>query len=153
MSTFTKGRIKKSVLSKNRDCKSVVMVTEKELRASKSTIQITSKLIRSGQLTSNSVIFDDIVKSSGCNVHLSLIYRDKAPIEFDVLSWYKGKSYTMKERISELMLGIVFNEERVKHFLEQEAGMRMVRHITSDVVTGEDKNLIGYLFNIEYNRL
>lgn len=59
----------------------------------------------------------------------------------------------MKERISELMLGIVFNEERVKHFLEQEAGMRMVRYITSDVVTGEDKNLIGYLFNIEYIRL
>ena len=142
MSTFTKNRIKKSVKK----------ITEKELRASKSTLIMTSKLIRTGQLTENSVIFDDIVKGSGINVHLSLIFRDKAPVEFNVLSWYRGLSDVMKERVSSLMLRIVFNEEKMEYFLKSEYGTRLVRCITSDVVTGENRNLIGYLFNIEYLR-
>ena len=142
MSTFTKNRIRKSVMK----------VTEKELSESKSTIMITSKLIRTGQLTENSVIFDDIVKGSGINVHLSLIFRDKAPVEFNVLSWYRGLSDVMKERVSSLMLSIVFNEEKMEFFLKSESGTRLVRCITSDVVTGENRNLIGYLFNIEYLR-
>ena len=142
MSTFTKNRIRKSVRK----------VTEKELRASKSTFMMTSKLIGTGQLTENSVIFDDIVKGSEINVHLSLIFRDKAPVEFNVLSWYRGLSDVMKERVSSLMLSIVFNEEKMEFFLKSETGTRMVRGITSDVVTGENRNLIGYLFNIEYIR-
>jgi hypothetical protein len=142
MSIFTKNRIRKSVRK----------VTEKELRASKSTFMMTSKLIRTGQLTENSVIFDDIVKGSGINVHLSLIFRDKAPVEFNVLSWYRGLSDVMKERVSSLMLNIVFNEEKMEFFLKSESGTRLVRCITSDVVTGENRNLIGYLFNIEYLR-
>ena len=142
MSTFTKNRIKKSVKK----------VTEKELRASQSTFMMTTKLIRTGQLTENSVIFDDIVKGSGINVHLSLIFRDKEPVEFNVLSWYRGLSDVMKERVSSLMLSIVFNEEKMEFFLKSESGTRLVRCITSDVVTGENRNLIGYLFNIEYIR-
>lgn len=142
MSTFTKNRIKKSVKK----------VTEKELRASQSTLMIVSRLIRTGQLTENSVIFDDIVKGSGINVHLSLIFKDIAPVEFNVLSWYRGLSDVMKERVSSLMLSIVFNEEKMEFFLKSETGTRMARGITSDVVTGENRNLIGYLFNIEYIR-
>lgn len=142
MSTFTKNRIKKSVKK----------VTEKELRASQSTLMIVSRLIRTGQLTENSVIFDDIVKGSGINIHLSLIFKDIAPVEFNVLSWYRGLSDVMKERVSSLMLSIVFNEEKMEFFLKSETGTRMARGITSDVVTGENRNLIGYLFNIEYIR-
>ena len=130
------------------------LVTERELRASKGSMFMGMKLMKTGQLTENSVIFDDFYGIPGFNVHLSLIYRDKAPIDFDVMEWYNTRPLFLQERISDLMYQVTFsNKMAIEDFFNQERGYKMIRCITSDIVEGDSRNLIGYLFNIEYNRL
>ena len=62
----------------------------------------------------------------------------------------------MKERISDLMLDVAFGkrfkELAYNNFKNLAPGARLVRCITSDVVTGEREEVIGYLFHIEHNK-
>ena len=130
------------------------LVTERELRASKASMVMGMRLMKTGQLTENSVIFDDFLGIPGFCVNLSLIYRDKAPIDFDVMDWYNTRPVFLQERISELMFDVTFsNKNAIEQFLASKSGHKMVRCISSDIVEGDSKKLIGYFFNIEYNRL
>lgn len=132
------------------------LITKEEMRDSKSSTAIAFKGMRNGQLTENSVIFDDVVKGSGVNIHISLFFKDKAPYDFDVRAWFDNNTMIMKERLSDLMLDIAFGkrfqETTKERFLNSKPGSRFLRCITSDVVTGEREDVIGYLFHIEYNR-
>lgn len=145
MATFSKRGFRKAMGNQ--------LVTERELRVSKSSMIMGLKLMKTGQLTENSVIFDDFLGMPGICVHLSLIYRDKAPIDFDVMDWYNTRPLFLQERISDLMIDITCNKKVIEDFLASKSGKKMVRCITSDIVEGDSKKLIGYLFNIEYNRL
>lgn len=132
------------------------LITREEMRQSKSSTLIALKGRRTEQLTENSVIFGDVIKGSGVDIHISLFFRDKAPYNFDVRAWYDNNTIEMKEKISNLMLDVAlgkrFQENNMSKFLEMDSGTRMLRCITSDVVDGEREDIIGYLFNIEYKR-
>lgn len=135
------------------------LITKGEMRDSKSSTAIAFKGMKNGQLTENSVIFDDVVKGSGVNIHISLFFREKAPYDFDVRAWFDNNTMVMKERISDLMLDVAFGkrfkELAYNNFKNLAPGarlVRLVRCITSDVVTGEREDVIGYLFHIEHNK-
>lgn len=132
------------------------LITKKEMRDSISSTALAFRGMKNGQLTENSVIFDDVIKGSGINIHLSLFFKNQAPFDFDVKNWYEVKTLVMKERISNLMLDIAlgdkFQKEYKDNFLNQQSGFKLARCVTSDVVDGEQEDIIGYLFQIEYNR-
>lgn len=146
MATFSKRGFRKTATNQ--------LVTEGELRASKASMVMGLRLMKTGQLTENSVIFDDFLGIPGFCVNLSLIYRDKAPIDFDVMDWYNTRPVFLQERLSELMFDVTFsNKKAIEEFLASQSGHKMVRCISSDIVEGDSKKLIGYFFYIEYNRL
>ena len=130
------------------------MVSKAEIQKSQSSLTIATKAKQSGQLTENSSIFDLKIagKDCGISVSLGLIFNKKVNSNFDVVNWYNSKSDVMKQRISDLMHKVAFDRNFVNTWLTQDSGTSMFRCITSDPVKNDDKNILGYLFEITYKR-
>jgi hypothetical protein len=135
------------------------LITESELRASKENAAMGLRLIDTGQLTYQCVIFDNFVKETGIVVYLSLIFKDNAPIDFNVHKWFNSRPLEIKEKISELIYDITFGDkDLINKYL---SGVSICRCIKTDIVeddtamqstSGSSQDLIGYFFNIHCKR-
>ncbi len=103
-----------------------------------------------GQLSENCVFFDEILPG----VHLTMAIIKSKPIvdnaNFSVEDWYSSKTDFMKERLSSVFIDCIKpSDDIVKTRVNHPNGI-LARCFTVEPISGEEKDVISYLFNIRY---
>jgi hypothetical protein len=122
---------------KSQHKKQVKFLTKKDFSKDISEVFLYKRGKKTGQLTKKSVIFE----IGDLELRLSLFFDTKSPKKFNVTEWFNRKSYGEKFLISELLHKFII-EKVYKDYSET------VHNVMSDVVEGEDKNIIGYFIEI-----
>jgi hypothetical protein len=126
------------------------LITKSEMRSSKSSMLLGLKGLQSKQIPENTVIIYDLIPGQ---VEIAPISSKVIPNAntFDTKSWYDKKNVKVKSQIEKSVL------EAVAFYVERDykngvyKNTKEVRNIfTADAVSGEGKDLMGYLITITY---
>jgi hypothetical protein len=126
------------------------LITKSEMRSSKSSMLLGLKGLQSKQIPENTVIIYDLIPGQ---VEIAPISSKVIPNAntFDTKSWYDKKSVKVKSQIEKSIL------EAVAFYVERDykngvyKNSKEIRNIfTADAVSGEAKDLMGYLVTITY---
>lgn len=135
--------------NKKTNPKKASYVTKSQLQKSVSSLFMAFKLKETGQITENYVEFENFIPSITLN--MSLIYKGKAPNNFDVQHWYNSSHYTKQLDISRLMNKVALDHHFICYLSQlSKTRSKRDRYIIVNPILSEDPNIIGYFFHFEY---
>jgi hypothetical protein len=126
------------------------LITKSEMRSSKSSMLLGLKGLQTKQIPENTVIIYDLIPGQ---VEIAPISSKVIPNSdtFDTKAWYDKKSVKIKSQIEKSVLeAVAFYVERdYKNGIYKNS--KEIKNIfTADAVSGEGKDLMGYLVTISY---
>jgi hypothetical protein len=112
------------------------MITKKQLDKSKSSIEMFSKLMTTGQLSADTLIWD----FNKIKIEMSLILKTKAPTKDIMVDWFDSLSENKQKHIVKSLL------ELADTYMKKPLISKVKQHVqTSQPFVKSSKNIIGYM--------
>lgn len=125
------------------------MITKTQIRKTTG-MDTMFKTNATGQLSENCVFFDEILPG----VHLTMSIIKSKPIvdnaNFSVEDWYLSKPDSIKERLSNVFISCIKPSDDIVKTRVKHPNAMLARCFTVEPISGEEKDVISYLFQVKY---